>query len=253
LTPAEAIRSTSGAPLDAIRDVEGWLSPAQAEALFESAAALPDGALAVEIGSFRGRSTIMLARGLSGRGTVVAIDPHAGNDRGPQEIQGMESEAEADHERFKANLARAGVADSVRHLRLPSQEALGSVQGEVDLLFIDGAHRLRPARADLERWGGRVRPGGVMLVHDSFSSIGVTLAIMRSLAFADRFRFEGRTGSLARYRRVQLGGAERARNAARQLAQLPWFVRNIGVKVAVVLRLRPLARLLGQSELNWPY
>ena len=230
MTPAEAI--------EAIRDVEGWLSPAQAEVLFESAASLPDGGVAVEIGSFQGRSTIMLARGLSGRGTVVAIDPHAGNDRGPRELEGKQPEAQADHERFKANLARAGVTDSVTHVRLPSQDALGAVEGEVDLLYVDGAHRFGPARADLERWGARVRPGGLMLVHDSFSSVGVTLALLRSIAFAGRFRFEGRTGSLARYRRATLTRPERVRNAGRHLAQLPWFARNLGVKLAVVLRLR---------------
>ena len=48
---------------------------------------------------------------------------------------------ERDHKAFRANLAAAGVADRVRHVRLPSQDALGSVAGQVDLLYIDGAHR----------------------------------------------------------------------------------------------------------------
>ena len=230
--------------LDAIEDVEGWLSPAQAQVLFESAAALGDGALAVEIGSFRGRSTIVLARGLEGRGSVVAIDPHAGNDRGPQEIEAEHARGQADNERFLANLTQAGVLDSVRHVRLPSQEALGAVHGDLDLLYVDGAHRFGPARADIEGWGARLRPGGVMLVHDSFSSIGVTLAILRSLAFGGRFRFEGRTASLARYRREASEWDGAGANAARQLAQLPWFVRNVLVKVAVVLKLR---------DDDWPY
>jgi hypothetical protein len=230
--------------LDAIEDVEGWLSAAQATDLFESAQGLPDGAVAVEIGSYQGRSTIVLASALAGRGSLVAIDPHAGNDRGPQEIEGERAEGQADHERFVANLDRAGVGGSVRHVRLPSQEALAEVGTEVDLLYVDGAHRFGPARADLERWGERVRPGGLMLVHDSFSSIGVTLATFWSLAFGGRFRYEGRTASLARYRRVSLGAGERVRNAGRLLAQLPWFVRNVVVKVAVVLRLR---------NAEWPY
>ena len=120
--------------LDAIEDVEGWLSAAQATDLFESAQGLPDGALAVEIGSYQGRSTIVLASALAGRGSLVAIDPHAGNDRGPQEIEGERAEGQADHERFVANLDRAGVGGSVRHVRLPSQEALAEVGTEVDLL-----------------------------------------------------------------------------------------------------------------------
>lgn len=230
--------------LDAVEDVEGWLSPGQARDLFESALTLGEGAVAVEIGSYQGRSTIVLARALAGRGSVVAIDPHAGNDRGPQEIEGEQSEGQADHERFTANLDRAGVGEHVRHVRLPSQDALAEVDGDVDLLYVDGAHRFGPARADIERWGARVRPGGRMLVHDSFSSVGVTLATFRSLAFGAAFRYEGRTASLARYRRVSLSPRERVRNAGRLIAQLPWFARNVLIKVAVVLRLR---------DAEWPY
>ena len=234
----------SDTPHHLISDVEGWLSPGQADDLFRAASALGDGAQAVEIGSFHGRSTIVLAHGLDGRGRLVAIDPHAGGDRGPQEIEEERGRGEADHERFNANLERAGVADAVSHVRLPSQEALGQVQGELDLLYVDGAHRFGPARDDLERWGERVRPGGVMLVHDSFSSIGVTLALLRSVTFGGRFRYEGRTRSLARYRREDLRGAERARTALRQLAQLPWFARNVALKVLVTLHLR---------DAEWPY
>ena len=212
--------------------------------LFVAASGLPEGARVVEIGSYHGRSAIVLALGLGGRGQVVAIDPHAGNDRGPQEIEGERSEGQADHERFNANLARAGVEDAVRHVRLPSQEALDEVEGEVDLLYVDGAHRFRPALDDLQRWGARVRPGGLMLVHDSFSSIGVTLATFRSLGLSGSFRYEGRAASLARYRREELGLADRLRNAGRLLAQLPWFGRNVLIKVAAVLRLR---------DAEWPY
>ena len=75
------------------------------------------------------------------------------------------------------NLQRAGVADRVRHVRRFSQEALGDVAGEIDVLYVDGAHRFVPARADLRRWGSRVPAGGRLLVHDSFSSVGVTLAL----------------------------------------------------------------------------
>ena len=74
-----------------------------------------------------------------------------------------------------------------------------------------------------------------MLIHDSFSSVGVTLAIARLLLAGARFRYLGRAGSLAEYRREPLAGRERLRNAGRQLAQLPWFARNMAVKLAIVL------------------
>ena len=123
----------------------------------------------------------------------------------------------------------------------------------IDLLYVDGAHRYAPARDDIARWGERVRPGGLMLIHDAFSSVGVTLAQVRLLFAGSRFRYLGRAGSLVRYRRRDLDGRERVANAARQLAQLPWFARNVLVKAAIVLRLRPLARALGHRHGPWPY
>lgn len=242
--------------LAAISEVDGWLSEDQARRLWDAASAVPVGGRIVEIGSFRGRSAIVLA--LASRGAeveVVAIDPHAGNDRGPQEIHGSRDEGDADHRAFQSNLSKAAVSDAVRHVRLPSQEALDEVPGEIDLLYVDGAHRVKPAMDDVSRWGARVRPGGRMLVHDSFSSIGVTVALLSLLMFGSRYVYVGRSRSLAEYRRVDapLRPLERARNAARQLAQLPWFARNVAIKVLIVLRLRPALRLLGHDSTDWPY
>jgi predicted O-methyltransferase YrrM len=240
--------------LAAVAGVEGWMTDAQARVLWERAAALEAPATVVEIGSYRGRSAIVLARAVADGVAVVAIDPHAGNDRGPQQIHGSAAEGQGDHEVFLANLAAAGVGERVRHVRLPSQDALDAVDGTVELLYIDGAHRYAPARDDIAEWGARVPAGGTMLIHDSFSSVGVTLAILRLLLVGDRFRYVGRAGSLARYRaEAPAGPRDRALNAGRQLAELPWFARNVLVKVAIVLRLRPLARALGHRDGPWPY
>jgi predicted O-methyltransferase YrrM len=236
-----------------IEGVEGWLSDAQARRLHDSARTLAPPARIVEIGSFRGRSAIVFAEAVADGVEVVAIDPHAGNDRGPQQIHGTADEGNSDHLAFRANLERAGVAHAVRHVRLPSQEALGALDGEVDVLYVDGAHRYRPARDDVVRWGARVKPGGTMLIHDSFSSVGVTLAILRHLVASGEFAYAGRTGSLAEYRRTRPRGRARLRSALRQLAELPWFARNVLVKTALVLRLRPLARALGHASGDWPY
>jgi hypothetical protein len=242
--------------LAAVAGVEGWMSDGQARRLWELGSAVPGGGRIVEIGSFRGRSAIVLALASGGSCEVVAIDPHAGNDRGPQEIVGSLDEGEADNAAFVANLSGAGVLERVRHVRQPSQEALGAVSGEIDLLYVDGAHRFGPASDDIARWGARVRPGGTMLVHDSFSSIGVTLALMRLLFAGGSFVYVGRERSLAEYRRVSvaLRAGERVRNALRQAAELPWFARNVLVKVALVARAPSgVLRLLRHSSRDWPY
>jgi len=239
------------AALAAVADVEGWTSEDQLRRLWDAAAVAAPGGQIVEIGSFHGRSAIVLARGARDGTAVVAIDPHAGGDRGPGEIADEPTRGERDHAAFTANLAAAGVAQQVRHVRAMSAAAHGSVTGDIDLLHVDGAHRYVPARDDIADWGARVALGGTLLIHDSFSSLGVTGAQLRLLVLSARFRYLGRTGSLAEYRREELNGSARLRNAARQLAQLPWFARNVAVKVLLTLRLRRAARLLGAE--GWPY
>jgi Methyltransferase domain len=216
--------------------VEGWLTDAQAARLRARATAA-DGTI-VEIGSFRGRSTIVLALAAPAGTELVAIDPHAGSDRGPQEYAADPARGDADYHAFHANLVAAGVGDRVRHVRRASADALGDVDGDLALLYVDGAHRFGPARADLSGWGARVVPGGAMLVHDAFSSVGVTLALLAECVFSARWRYAGRTGSLAEYERVDVRGRARVRNALRQLAELPWFARNLALKLLIVARLR---------------
>ena len=235
----------------AVADVEGWMTEGQARALHDAAAACPPGGRIVEIGSFRGRSTIVLASACPADATVVAIDPHAGNDRGPQEIEGFRAEADQDHAAFGRNLAAAGVNDRVTHLRMFSDDALAGIEGDIDVLYIDGAHRYAPARADIVRYGARVREGGTMLIHDSFSSVGVTLAILRELVFGRRWRYVGRSRSLAIYRAD--GDVARPMNAARQVLQLPWFVKNLGLKLLLTLGVGKLLRILGRRPPDWPY
>jgi predicted O-methyltransferase YrrM len=232
--------STFDDALDAIDGVEGWLTPGQARCLFDAAHQVPPGGRIVEIGSFRGRSTIVLALGAPPGVDIVAIDPHAGNDRGPQELSGFEAEADHDHQVFLGNLEKAGVLDRVTVVRKFSGDAHGDVAGQVDLLWVDGAHRFRPAYDDLREWGDRVTPGGRMLVHDSWSSVGVTLATLAAVTAKGGWRYDGRERSLAAYTRTDAS----ASNRARQLRELPWFAGNVARKLSIVVR---------RSDDPWPY
>jgi predicted O-methyltransferase YrrM len=238
---------------DVVADVEGWMTPGQARKLWNCARTVRAGGRIVEIGSFRGRSMIVLASAAEPGVELVAIDPHAGNDRGPQEIDGFEDDAAEDNVVFNRNLTEAGVVDRVTHVRKFSDDALGDVPGDIDVLYIDGAHRYAPARDDIRRWGAKVLPGGDLLIHDSFSSIGVTAAIAATLLTSGDFRYLGRAQSMTHYRREPVRGLDRVKNAGRQLANLPWFVRNVIIKALILAKLGPVTRVFGHDPATWPH
>ena len=247
-------RPALDAVMTQVAAVQGWMTPGQASTLYDSAVCCPDHSQIVEIGSFQGRSTIVLAMAADPSIEIIAIDPHAGNDRGPQEIDGYADEADSDHAVFNSNLATAGVADRVRHLRMFSDDAHDVVAGDLGVLYVDGAHRYAPARADIASWGARVADGGTRLIHDSFSSIGVTMAILRELVLGTKFRYVGRSRSMTIYRADLTGGVgQRAKNAARQLAQLPWFVKNVALKALLSAGLGKVMTRFGRTAPEWPY
>ena len=144
--------------------------------------------------------------------------------------------------------------ERIRHVRLPSEGAHGAIEGSLDMLYIDGAHRFAPARTDIVEWGARVAPGGTMLIHDSFSSVGVTLAILRELVWGGRFRYVGRARSLTEFRAdLDSSLGSRALNAATLLLQLPWFVKNLTIKVLLTLKLGAVVAKVTGREPEWPY
>lgn len=222
---------------------EGWCSEGQARTLWRLAQAVSPPGTIVEIGSYRARSLQILASAAAPGVEVVAIDPHGGNDRGPQQWTGTAEEGNEDNERFWANLTAAGLADRISHIRSRSQAAHDDV-GDVDFLYIDGAHGFGPARDDLVRWGAKVNDGGSMAVHDCFSSVGVTLALMTTTFISGRWRYVGRERSLAWFERADLGPTQRLTNALRQAASLPWFATNLVRKALVATRI---------SKADWPY
>jgi hypothetical protein len=93
-----------------------------------------------------------------------------------------------------------------------------------------------------------------MMIHDSFSSIGVTLAIARELMGSRRWRYVERSRSLAVYR-ADLADSRRMRaaNFGRQLLQLPWFVKNVLIKIALSLKLGALMQKATGRKPEWPY
>lgn len=220
--------------------VPGWLTVDQATALWEAALRLGPGARIVEIGSHQGRSTTVL--GIAARSvgaTVVAVDPF---------VEGKLFGGSPTRQRFEKNIADAGLNDVVELQAEYSTKLRLRWDRRVDLLYIDGKHDYWTYTDDM-KWSEFLVPGGEILVHDAFSSIGVTSGILAKVLFGNRYTYLDRTGSLARFRLAQPDWAARKR----VLAEMPWFLRNVGLKVLLRLRLRAVARWFGHDSPYDPY
>jgi len=149
--------------LQPVDGVEGWLYDEEVELLYRLASDVRSGAI-VEIGSYRGKSTVALALGSRDhhRVPVYAIEPHetysgvTGFEFGP-----------GDRAAFLGNILRCGVAEIVRLVNLPSQVVASGWQQPVGLLWIDGDHRYEAAKQDLESWQPHLAPGALVALHDS--------------------------------------------------------------------------------------
>ena len=200
--------------------VGGWLTRDQGQALWAAASGVTAGGRILEIGSHQGRSTIVLASAAGPKGVeVVAVDPFlaGGMFGGP-----------GTRDRFTANVAAAGVAGAVRLVVDRSTRLRPTWREPLDMLFVDGKHDYWTVRDDL-RWARHLPVGAPVLVHDAFSSIGVTLGLLLHVLPGRELRYLGRTGSLARFETGRPSTGDRLR----MLAELPWFVRNVAIKIAL--------------------
>ncbi|MEC9373784.1 MAG: class I SAM-dependent methyltransferase [Planctomycetota bacterium] len=126
----------------------------------------------VEIGSYRGKSTVLLALGCADvQGKVTAIDPH-------MPAPGCSIVFDEEDERvLRETIRKHGVADRVDHWVMTSVEARPK-WGEtpIDMLWIDGDHSEEGVRTDLEHWAPLVRVGGIVAGHDYTHREGVKRA-----------------------------------------------------------------------------
>ncbi len=154
------------------KDVEGYLTEDQGRLLWEFANRTPADGLIVELGAYKGKSTICLAQ--AGR-RVWTFDSFEG-----EQLANLDDQlaAKPDHlsgnyrQALEENLAAAGVADNVRifaqstHENPPSAADISTLHDGVDLLFVDAAHDYESVSADIARWEWRMRPEGTIILDD---------------------------------------------------------------------------------------
>jgi predicted O-methyltransferase YrrM len=152
--------------------IDGWLTPAEAIELYELARRLPGPQpVAVEIGSWQGRSSVVLARGLreKDQATLYCVDPFDSSGDAQSSAEYAARAAAADNplrETFVQNLLRAGVRDVVEVLQGHSHQVAPGFERPIDLLFLDGDHSYEGVRRDFIDWAPKVQQGGFLCMHD---------------------------------------------------------------------------------------
>jgi predicted O-methyltransferase YrrM len=151
---------------DSVSGIEGWTYPDELWTLHEAVRNFP-GYLpltVVEIGSWKGRSTVALAMGLRsrGHGKVYAIDPHTGSREHIDAYGAVDTFGD-----FLQNIRNAGVADFVEAIRSPSHDARVQFEpNSVNVLFIDGSHEYRDVLQDIDDWASRLTDPAVVAFND---------------------------------------------------------------------------------------
>ena len=155
--------------LRAVRPVEGWLFEDEALALFDCVVGrmtVRTSCVVVEVGSWKGRSTIALASplGLPSNGQVFAIDPHTGSKE--HRAGGVKVDTYSD---FIQNLQVSGVADLVRPMKMTSHEARQHfADHSVEVRYIDGSHEYEDVRLDINDWSSALADGAMAAFNDAF-------------------------------------------------------------------------------------
>ena len=143
-----------------INTVEGFLkSPRQERWFFSAAKASPKDAVIVEIGSFKGRSTVSFGFGCVGtKKHVFAIDLFEGDGR---------DYGDGDFQRiFKENVDRCELAQYITPIKKHSLQVASTWDKPIDILFIDGSHEYNDVKADFEAFYPHVKKNGIIAFHD---------------------------------------------------------------------------------------
>jgi MMP 1-O-methyltransferase len=213
---------------EATQKVPGYLTEKEARFLGVLAACVPAKGAIVEIGSFKGRSTVMLAKVVShyGGGPVVAIDPH----NSPILLDHQGSQAASSYQDFLDSIQAAGVVAHVEPHAEYSTAVAKSWNRPIRFLWIDGDHTYEGAKNDLDGFLPHVVPSGVVAFHDALSNFpGPIRVFVDDVLRSDRFGPAGFVQSIAWAQfRPEDGEAfrEPRSSLARRASRLIPFVEN---------------------------
>ena len=156
--------------------VVGFMPADEGRALYDAAMRYLDGGVVVEIGTYCGKSTVMLGAAAAATGSVLyTVDHHHGSEEHQagwefhdttmvDPVSGRFDTLPT----FRRTLDAAGLDDTIVAVVGKSPVVARGWQTPLQLLFIDGGHSETAAQQDLEGWARWVAAGGALVIHDVF-------------------------------------------------------------------------------------
>ena len=159
-----------------LKTIKGFMDGEEALRLYEEAKAASRMGPVLEIGSYCGRSAVIIGTACREENSILfSIDHHRGSE---EQQKGQEYfDPDLYDERtnrintfpfFREALAKTGLEDSVIPIVSSSATAGRMWKTPLAMVFIDGGHSLGAARGDFETWSPHLIQGGLLVLHDIF-------------------------------------------------------------------------------------
>jgi MMP 1-O-methyltransferase len=156
--------------------VRGFMPADEGRALYDAALRYLNGGVGVEVGTYCGKSTLLLgAAAQQTAGVLYTIDHHHGSEEHQpgweyhdaslvDEVTGLFDTLTA----FRRTLDAAGLDDHVVAIVGKSPVVARGWRSPLQLLFIDGGHTEAAAAQDFDGWAKWVTSDGALVIHDVF-------------------------------------------------------------------------------------
>ncbi|OBK15872.1 class I SAM-dependent methyltransferase [Mycobacterium asiaticum] len=156
--------------------VQGFMPGDEGQALYEAAQRFLNGGVGVEIGTYCGKSTLVLGAAAQETASVLyTVDHHHGSEEHQagweyhdaslvDEVTGLFDTLPT----FRRALDAAGIDDHVVAIVGRSPVVARGWRSPLQFLFIDGGHTEAAAARDFDGWAKWVSRGGGLVIHDVF-------------------------------------------------------------------------------------
>jgi predicted O-methyltransferase YrrM len=151
-------------------DLQGWVNDGFGHAFSEAVGDNTD-PLVIEVGTYKGKSAVMMADILQARGKILCIDTWLGapefwwDVRDMPKINGYPSIFFT----FTKNVKTLGLHNVITPFPISSQQAadvLKRYKVQADVIYIDASHEYEAVLSDIKAYWPLLRNGGVMIGDD---------------------------------------------------------------------------------------